>query len=69
MVWWIASWADDEQYRGRTASREVFLWWSVDELGSDKIPEALLLWWLSVFIEALVLFPNIEREGIRQQPF
>ena len=28
----------------------------------------LLLWWLVLFIEALVLFPNIEREGIPQQP-
>ena len=24
----------------------------------------LLLWWLALFIEALVLFPNIRREGI-----
>ena len=32
--------------------------------GSDP----LLLWWLVVFIEALVLFPNIEREGIPQRP-
>ena len=28
-----------------------------------------LLWWLSLFIEALVLFPNIEREGSQQWPF
>ena len=28
-----------------------------------------LLWWLSLFIEALVLFPNIEREGSQQRPF
>ena len=27
MVWWIASRADGEQYKGRTASQEVFLWW------------------------------------------
>ena len=26
------------------------------------------LWWLVLFIEALVLFPNIEREGIPQRP-
>ena len=38
-------------------------WWCVDELGSD------LLSWLALFIEALVLFPNIEREGIQQRPF
>ena len=28
----------------------------------------LLLWWLVLFIEALVLFPNIEREGSQQRP-
>ena len=28
VVWWIASRAGDEQSRGRTASRGVFLWWS-----------------------------------------
>ena len=28
----------------------------------------LLLWWLALFIEALVLFPNIEREGIQKRP-
>ena len=27
-----------------------------------------LLWWLVLFIEALVLFPNIEREGSQQRP-
>ena len=26
----------------------------------------LLLWWLDLFIEGLVLFPNIEREGSQQ---
>jgi len=26
----------------------------------------LLVWWLVLFIEALVLSPNIEREGIQQ---
>ena len=26
----------------------------------------LLLWWLDLFIEALALFPNIEREGSQQ---
>ena len=29
----------------------------------------LLLWWLSLYIEALVLFPNIEREGGQQRSF
>ena len=28
-----------------------------------------ILWWRALFIEALVLFPNIEREGIQQWPF
>ena len=27
VVWWIASGADDEQYKGRTTSRGMFLWW------------------------------------------
>ena len=27
-----------------------------------------LLWWLILFIEALVLSPNIEREGSQQRP-
>ena len=33
-----------------------------------SIPDASVLWWLALYIEqeALVLFPNIEREG-RQQ--
>ena len=35
-------------------------------LGKDSTQDALLLWWLALYIEALVLFPNIEREG-RQQ--
>ena len=33
----------------------------------DPIPSTL--WWLALFIEALVLFPNIEREGSHQRPF
>ncbi len=28
----------------------------------------LLWWWLVLFIEARVLFPNIRREGIPQRP-
>ena len=31
--WWIASRADGEQYKGRTASREVFLSWCDELLG------------------------------------
>ena len=38
----------------------------VDELGPDQIPDAFLLWWLVLYIEALVLSPNIEREGSQQ---
>ena len=38
-----------------------------DELSS--FPVSFLLWWLVLFIEALVLSPNIEREGIQQRPF
>ena len=29
---------------------------------------SVLWWWLVLFIEALVLSPNIEREGFPQQP-
>ena len=36
-------------------------------LNPDRIP--FLLWWLALFIEALVLFPNIEREGRQQREF
>ena len=32
-------------------------------LAFDLFEISLLLWWLDLFIEALVLFPNIEREG------
>ena len=38
-------------------------------LGKDSTQDALLLWWLALYIEALVLFPNIEREGRQQRPF
>ena len=39
-------------------------------LALDEISfNCLLLWWLALFIEALVLFPNIEREGSQQRPF
>ena len=42
---------------------EVFLWecWLL-----DLFQLFLLLWWLDLFIEALVLFPNIKREGSQQ---
>ena len=66
MVWWIASWAEEELVQGENSllrrgalvlggfvwMRMICVWISL-----------LLLWWLVLFIEALVLFPNIEREG------
>ena len=36
-----------------------------DDLNQFEI-SCLLLWWLVLFIEALVLFPNLEREGSQQ---
>ena len=38
-----------------------------DELDEFET-RCLLLWWLALFIEALVLSPNIEREGMPQRP-
>ena len=41
------------------------------DLVQVEMAEALslpLLWWLILFIEALVLSPNIEREGSQQRP-
>ena len=38
-------------------------WWN----GSYPRSDAFLWWWLVLFIEAPVLFPNIEQEGIPQQ--
>ena len=72
--WWIASGADDEQYRGRTASRGVFLGWCA---WRGMAPSLLALGEISLlygsgylyFIEALVLLPNIERDGSQQRPF
>ena len=89
VVWWIATWAGDEQYKGRTASRGSILGWGDELLGGVQSPFSLslslvsirclfqildircpipLLWgWLVLFIEALVIFPNIEREGSQQR--
>ena len=86
-MWWIASWADDEeQYKEEQPREGLFLagamncWeefshlslslslWSF-LLSSDPpyfLPTPLLCGWLVLFIEALVLFPNIEREGSQQ---
>ena len=35
----------------------------------EELVRPFLLWLLALFIEALVLSPNIEREGIQQLPF
>ena len=76
-MWWIASWAEDEQLQGKNnlLRRGALV---LGELvcggrwnGSDPRPDEIvpfLWWWLDLFIEALVLSPNIEQEGIQQQP-
>ena len=79
MVWWIASWADDdEQYKEEQPREGLFLaeamncWEEFSHLSlslsltSPVRPPPLLYGWLILFIEALVLFPNIEREGSQQ---
>ena len=68
MVWWIASWADDElvQWTNTLLRRGVL---ELDELVCVRVIQMIrpmLRWWLVLFIEALVLFPNIEREGSQQ---
>ena len=79
-MWWIASWADDdEQYKeelpreglffgwgGRTARRSSVTLLSLLDLDPLSLPLSLPCGWLVLFIEALVLFPNIEREGSQQ---
>ena len=77
MVWWIASWAyDDEQYKEEQPREGLFLagamncWEELSHLSLSLFPSnprpPLLCGWLVLFIEALVLFPNIEREGSQQ---
>ena len=88
MVWWIASWADDdEQYKEEQPREGLFLaeamncWEEFSHLSlslsaltdpsNEPLPSSLffvppLCGWLVLFIEALVLFPNIEREGSQQ---
>ena len=65
--WWIASWADEEQYKGKNSllRRGVLV---LGELVVVRMDPSPLTWWLVLFIEALVLFPNIEREGSQQRP-
>src|SRR3954465_7233010 len=78
VVWWIASWAEDEQVQGKNnlLRRGVlelvelvwWPWWNGSSSRSDafdpsKISRApdppFLLRWLALFIEALVLSPNV----------
>ena len=83
MVWWIASWAgDDEQYKEEQPREGLFLdgamncWeeFSHPSLSLSNLTPSVALFpappllygWLVLFIEALVLFPNIEREGSQQ---
>ena len=67
--WWIASWADDEQYKGKNSllRRGVLV---LGELVWVRITQGEMppTMWLVLFIEALVLSPNIEREGSQQRP-
>ena len=68
VVWWIASWDEDEQLQGKNnlLRRGVLV---LGELVVGRIALPLSLWWLVLFIEALVLSPNIEREGSQQGQF
>ena len=77
VVWWIASWADDdEQYKEEQPREGLFLagamncWGEFSHLSLSLFFGPFLststLWWLALFIEALGLSPNNEREG-RQQ--
>ena len=70
VVWWIASRTEDEQYKGKNSLLRrgvLVLGGCEDELNEFDV-SCLLLWWLVLFIEALVLFPNIEREGSQPRP-
>ena len=60
-----------EQYKGKNSLlRQGVLVLGGCEYGKLNLEtRCLLLWWLALFIEALVLFPNIEREGSQQRPF
>ena len=77
VVRWIASWADDdEQYKEEQPREGLFLaeamncWEEFSHLSLSLSallrPTPLLCGWLVLFIESLVLFPNIEREGSQQ---
>ena len=63
---WIASWAgDDEQYKEGQPREGLFLAGAMNcwEESSHPSLSSPSYGWLVLFIEALVLFPNIEREG------
>ena len=79
MVWWIASWADDDEQYKEEQPREGLLLAGVmncwEEFSHPSLSLSLSVFcllsplfygWLVLFIEALVLFPNIEREGSQQ---
>ena len=80
MVWWIASWADDdEQYKEEQPREGLFLagamncWEELSHLSlslfpslSRPLPSPFALWVAGPIYKALVLFPNIEREGSQQ---
>ena len=68
--WWIASSAEDEQYKGKNSllRRGVLVFGGCEDELNEFEMSCLLLWWLILFIEALVLSPNIEREGSQQWP-
>ena len=70
VVWWIASWAEDEQLQReeRPPEQRCSCDWRACVVSGGLNDPPLLRWWLVLFIEALVLFPNIEREGIPQRP-
>ena len=79
-MWWIASGADDdEQYKEEQPREGLFLARAMNcseefshlslslcVLPTNRPADPLLCGWLVLFIEALVLFPNIEREGSQQ---
>ena len=75
VVWRIASWADDDEQYKEEQPREGLLLAGVMNCWEELSPPSLSLsfprlpsfcGWLVLFIEALVLFPNIEREGSQQ---
>ena len=77
VIWWIASWDDDdEQYKEEQPREGLFLAGAMNcweefnrlslSLSLSHRPNPLLCGQLVLFIEALVLFPNIEREGSQQ---